>query len=182
MNSNTSQPDRNMKNACSGSKRYPTTIALGILLLSLLGVAAQANSRAAATGKSWFADPIVGTWEVVVDVTNCNTGDSIASGGQALALFNADGTRHETNATNPALRTPGYGNWHRVENNEYEFAFKFFRFDSTGAYIGSTSVRHDLFLSADATSYYSEGIAEFLDPANNLLFVGCGSATATRYE
>jgi len=166
----------------SGSKRLLATITLCVLALGQLGTAAQANSGSGAAGRLWHKDPIVGTWDVLVNITNCDTGDTIVPGAVALALFNVDGTRHETNATSPALRTPGYGNWHRVRKNEYKFAFKFFRFDGTGANIGSTSVRHNLFLSADRQSYYSEGPAEFFDTAGNLLFVGCANATATRYK
>jgi hypothetical protein len=123
----------------------------------------------------------VGTWDVLVDIINCDTGATIASG-TALALFNADGTRHETNATDPALRTPGYGNWNHVKNNKYQFAFKFYRFDGTGANIGSTSVRHKLFLSANRNGYYSRGTAEFFDPACNLLFIACSTAKAKRFK
>ncbi len=143
-------------------------------------VLAQAGAEARADASA--ADPIVGTWDVKVDIINCDTGATIASAGSALGLFNADGTRHETNASNPALRTPAYGNWHHVKNNKYQFAFKFFRFDATGANIGSTSVRHNLFLSANRNGYYSEGTAEFFDPAGNLLFIACSTATAKRFK
>ncbi len=178
MNIKFSSTDQRTNRASSQAKRVSTAIALGALLLAQLGTQAQA-----APATPVFSDPIVGTWNVVVDIYNCTTGNPIGSGSQqALALFNADGTRHETGASNPALRTPGYGNWHRVKKNEYEFAFKFYRFDGTGAFIGSTSVRHDLFLSADGTSYFSDGVAEFFTAANNPMFVACASATATRYE
>jgi hypothetical protein len=70
--------------------------------------------RSAATDHAWFPDPIVGVWNVSVDITNCATGATIASR-EATALFAADGTRHETNATNPALRSPAFGNWRHSE-------------------------------------------------------------------
>ncbi len=164
----------NTNNTRSRSKRLSTTFVLCLLLLTQFSAEAQA--------KALHTDPVVGTWNVIANIYNCETDKPIALGSQALALFNADGTRHETNATSPALRTPAYGHWRRVKKQEYEFAFKFYRFDANGVNIGSTSVRHDLFLAADNASYYSEGIAEFLDPADNLLFVVCSDATATRYE
>jgi hypothetical protein len=142
----------------AASRRLTTAIALGALLLFQSGAQAQDNPA----GASGSVDPLVGTWNTLVDIYDCNTGATIATGGQALALFNADGTRHETNATNPALRTPGYGRWSRMHKLDYEFAFKFYRFNESGVFIGSTNVRHNLFLSADKLSYYSEGTAEFL--------------------
>lgn len=177
MNFNLSSSDQRINMARSGAKRVSTAIALGALLLVQLSTVAQA-----APATPVFGDPIVGAWNAVVDVYDCDTGAPIASGSQALGLFNADGTRHEIAASNPTLRSPAVGNWSRVGKNEYEFAFKFYRFDATGANIGSTSVRHDLFLSADGTSYSSEGVAEFFNPANVQVFVACSSATATRYE
>ena len=159
-------------------RRLPAAIAFG----AMLAATSSAQAQAAPPGASGMVDPLVGAWNVLVDVYDCNTGNPIATGGQALALFNADGTRHETNATNPALRTPGYGHWTRVDKGAYEFVFKFYRFNASGVHIGSTVIRQDLFLSADESSYYSEGPAEFLNPADGLLFVACSEATATRFE
>jgi len=162
----------------TGIRRLQTAFILGALLLVQGGSQAQATSP----GASGMVDPLVGTWNVLVDVYVCSNGAPIASDGQSLALFNADGTRHETNATNPALRTPGYGYWTRVDKNQYEFAVKYYRFDTSGAHIGSTIIRHQLFLSDDGSSYTSEGPAEFLSPSDVTQFVACASATATRFE
>lgn len=164
------------------SRPILVAIASCVLGVAQFGPVAVAGSNHASGSRAVHMDPIVGTWEVAVNITNCETGDIIVKSAPALGLFNADGTRHETNATNPALRTPAYGNWNHVRKNKYHFDFKFFRFDGTGANIGSTVVRHDLYLSADRKSYTSEGPAEFLDPAGTLLFVACASATATRFK
>lgn len=182
-------PCRNMrKNVCIGVKQISKVAALGALLLVQAGAEARDDARPAATGLAWFGhawfqDPIVGVWNVSVDVTNCATGATIASG-EAMALFAADGTRHETNATNPALRSAAFGNWRRLgkKNNKYQFAFRFFRFDAAGVNIGSQIIRHDLTLSSDGTSYVSEGPAEIFDPFGNLIVIGCSSASATRFE
>ena len=175
MNTKLLHTERNTKMANSGSKLLSTTIALGALLLAHSGTQAQAAAPL-------FTDPVVGTWNVVVDSWNCANNVPISSGVASIGLFNADGTRHETNATNPALRSPGYGNWHRVAKGEYEFAFKFYRFDATGANIGSTIIRHTLYLSPDGTEYYSIGPAEIVNPAGIVVFTACSEATATRFE
>jgi hypothetical protein len=173
----------------SGAKQISKVVALGVLLLIQAGAEARGDARAAAADHAsfqWFPrflDPIVGVWNVSVDITNCATGATIASG-EAMALFAADGTRHETNATNPALRSPAFGTWRRLgkKNNKYQFAFRFFRFDTAGVNLGSQVIRHDLVLSADGTSYFSEGTAEIFDPFGNLIVIGCSTATATRFE
>ena len=172
-----------MKSVRLDTKRISKIVALGVLLLIQPGAEARDDARAAATGHAWLPDPIVGAWNVRVDITNCATGATIASS-EAMALFSADGTRHETNATNPALRSAAFGTWRRLgkKNNEYQFAFRFFRFDSAGVNIGSQVIRHDLVLSADGASYFSEGTTEIFDPFGNLIVIGCASATATRFE
>lgn len=171
------------KNVGLGANRISKVFAVGVLLLAHPGAEARDEAHPVAAGRAWFPDPIVGVWNVSVDITNCVTGATIASS-EAMALFAADGTRHETNATNPALRSPAFGTWRRLgkKNNEYQFEFRFFRFDSAGVNIGSQIIRHDLVLSADGTSYFSEGTTEIFDPFGNLIVIGCASATATRFE
>jgi hypothetical protein len=159
-------------------RRLPAVIALGSMLAIQFSVPVQASPHSA-----WRrVDPLVGTWNVLVDIYVCDSGFPIATGSQSLALFNADGTRQETNATNPALRTPAYGHWTRVAKGQYTFELKYFRFNATGDHIGSTVIRHDLFLSDDGLSYYSMGPAEFLDTAGGVQGAACATATATRFE
>jgi hypothetical protein len=175
MNTRLSHTKNSTNMARSGSKLLSTSIALGVLLMAPFGTQAQAAAPL-------FTDPVVGTWNVVVDSWYCDTGVAISTGVQSIGLFNADGTRHETNATNPALRSPAYGNWHRVAKGKYEFAFKFYRFDANGVNIGSANIRHELFLSPDGTEYYSTGPAEIVNPAGVVVFTACSEATATRFE
>ena len=167
-------------NLFAGAKGMGIGVALGALLMIQPGAQAQ-NNADAALEHAWFQDPIVGVWNTNVNITNCASGDTILSG-EVLALFSADGTRHETSTSDPKLRTPSYGNWRHLEGNEYEFEFKYYRFDSNGTNMGSQVIRHDLILSADGTSYFSEGTAEIIDTFGNLLFVGCSNALATRFE
>lgn len=168
-----------MKNAYIGPRRTVSMAVLGVLLFVQLG--AQAQEAASASDNAWFPDRIEGTWNVSVDITICATGATITSF-DAMSMFAADGTFHDTNATNPALRSAGFGHWRHLRRNEYQFAFRFFVFDETGVNIGSQIVRHNLVLSADRTTYSSEGTAEFYDPFGNLLVSGCSSSTATRFR
>jgi len=172
-----------MKNVGLGAKQILKVVALGVLLLVQSGAEARGDARAVASDHAWFPDPIAGVWNVSVDIANCAMGDTIASG-EAMALFGADGTCHETNAANSALRSSAFGNWRRLakRNNEYQFAFRFFRFDSSGVNIGSQVIRHDVVLSVDGMSHFSEGPAEIFDPFGNLIVIGCSRATATRFE
>jgi hypothetical protein len=169
-----------MQNILLRAKRVSKIAALGILLLVQSGLEAG-NGGAAAAGHAWFPDPIEGVWNASVDITNCATGNTIASF-EAIGMFAANGTFHDTNSTNPALKSSTFGYWRSLGNNEYQFAWRQFTFDAAGVNTGSLIVRHDVLLSADGASYFSEGTGEFFDPAGNLVSTVCSSAAATRFE
>lgn len=169
-----------MINIHLGAKRISKITALGVLLLAQSGAEAG-NGGAAAAGNAWFPDPIEGVWNASVDITICATGNTIASF-EAMGMFAANGTFHDTNANNPALKSSTFGYWRSLGNDEYQFAWRQFTFDAAGVNTGSVIVRHDVLLSADGASYFSEGTAEFFDPAGNLVSTGCSRAAATRFE
>lgn len=126
------------------------------------------------------ANRIVGTWNVRVRATVCATGTTITSF-DAMGIFGAKGTFHDTNATNPTLRSAGFGYWERVSGDQYYFAFKYFRSDPAGNSIGSTIVRHNVVLSSLGNAYTSGGTSEFYDAAGNLTMTGCSASTATKF-
>lgn len=123
---------------------------------------------------------IEGTWNVRVRITVCATGATITSL-DAMGIFGGKGAFHDTNATNPALRSPGFGYWERVSGDQYYFAFRYFRFDPAGNNIGSAIVRHNVVLSPLGNTYTSSGTSEFYDAAGNLINTGCSTSTASRF-
>lgn len=136
-------------------------------------------------------DRIEGNWNVTVNITLCDAAgrptDTPVPGLNpiaAMALFAANGTFHDTNAANPALRSDGFGNWRRIGHRTYEFAFKLFRFDPAVGAIGPQIVRHTVVLAKDGESYTSRGTAEYFDPMGNPAppFKGCSTSTATRFR
>ena len=126
------------------------------------------------------SERVEGTWNARVKITVCATGATITSF-DAMALFGTKGTFHDTNATNPAVRSPGFGYWDRVSGDQYYFAFRYFRSDSAGNNIGSTVVRHNVVLSPTGNTYTSSGTSEFYDAAGNLTMTGCSTSTASRF-
>jgi hypothetical protein len=124
---------------------------------------------------------IVGLWEAQVTIRVCATGTPIISF-PALGNFNLGGTFQNADAQNPTLKSGVPGIWSHVRGNRYRFAFKFFRFDAAGNYIGTQVVRHELELNSNATEYASAGGVEFYDVNGNLTGRGCSTTTATRFE
>lgn len=156
----------------------PAIIAM-ISLVCLLSVPAIGAGKA--RGVPFQADRIEGLWNAHVKITLCATGMEVASF-DAMAIFAANGTFHDTNSNNPTLRSASFGTWQHVEGNTYEFAFRFFRFDLGGANEGWNVVRHRVELSADGQSYFSEGTAEIYNALGGLIATGCSSSEAIRFN
>lgn len=132
-------------------------------------------------------DRIVGLWNVTVTLTNCATGDPLPFPGatfEAMGLYEDSGTFHDTNAMSPIIRSAGLGTWVRVGARVYDFAFRNFRFDSTGTLpIGSQIIRHRVVLAENGESYSSSGTAEFYDVSGiRLLPDGCSKSEAQRFN
>jgi hypothetical protein len=161
-----------------------------ILVVLLLGpMAAHANDRndghweqLGAAGLWWMTDPIEGVWDAKVIITTCTTPAITLTTFDALGIFARGGTFHDTNSTNPVVRSSTFGTWRHIKGRTYQFAFKFFRFDTAGIHQGTQIVRHDVVLARDGKSYTSEGTSETYDTAGILIRTGCSNATATRFK
>jgi hypothetical protein len=119
---------------------------------------------------------------VRVSVHSCQTGAEVRTF-ESLEQFNAGGTMQDVSSGfAPGRQTPGIGVWKHLGANRYSFSFKSFGFDANGNFTGWTVVRHEVTLTAGAGEFTSEGTAELYDAGGNLLFTGCSSNTATRFE
>ena len=125
---------------------------------------------------------LTGTWDAVVAVTNCQTGDVIASF-NSIASFNQGGTSIGSTAGIPqSLRTPEHGVWRHEKANIYMFKFKTFSFSAAGAPTGWSIVTHELELDEDNNSYTSAGTAQFFAPNGMQVGQACSSAVGTRFS
>lgn len=152
---------------------------LGVpVLLALLFGSAQAYGQGPANNGP---DRLEGVWDAKVEILVCATGHVI-TGFNAMALVARGGAFHDTNATDPKLRSAAFGTWHRSGLNRYGVAFKLFTFDAAGTNLGWTIVRHAIVLADDGDNYASEGTAEFYDSSGNLFMNGCSRSTASRFQ
>lgn len=123
-----------------------------------------------------------GTWDTQVTIRNCATGGAIATF-PSIGTFMQGGTSIGSTAGRPqSSRTPEHGVWSHQSGNTYYFKFKSFSFDAAGSSTGWTIVQHQILLDHSGDTYTSAGTAENYDRNGNLLFIGCSSATATRFQ
>ncbi len=132
--------------------------------------------------ESGSGDRLVGTWDAQVTIRNCQNNAAIRTFA-SIGTFMSGGTMLDSTSGIPqALKTPGHGVWSHTGDREYKFSFKSFSFDAGGNFTGWTIIRHFALLNSIGTGYESFGTAEVYAPNGNLLFTGCSTTTATRFE
>ncbi len=155
-----------------------TVLASFVILTLALGITfAQDESKFQGVGGR-----IEGTWDVRVTVRNCQTGDEISSF-DSMTTFISGGTLMDSTTRFPqSLKTPGHGAWSHIGGQNYRFSFKAFTFDTAGNYTGYTILRHEADLNSRATEYTSAGNLQVYTPNGVLVFTGCSTTTAMRFE
>ncbi len=168
-------------------------MALAILMLAMFApvwVSAQDNGNEQKLDEQTQKDSseqsgggrLEGTWDAQVTIRICQTGAAIRTFA-SIGTFMYGGTMLDSTSGIPqAQKTPGQGVWSHVSGNTYRFSFKSFSFDAGGNFTGWTIIRHDADLNSKATEYTSAGTAEVYAPNGNLIFTGCSTSTATRFE
>ncbi len=128
------------------------------------------------------AGKLEGTWDVQVTVRNCQTGTAFVTF-PAIATFMLGGTAIVSETSIPSsLKTPAHGVWSHIGGNTYRFKTKAFNFEASGNFIGWTIINQQAHLNRRADAYESDGSAEVYAPNGNLVFTGCSTTTATRFE
>ena len=129
---------------------------------------------------------IQGAWRTKVTGVNCQTGVPLGAPFPGLFTFNEGGTMSEYGigpGSNPALRSPGHGVWqHEHGWQNYSYAFTYYRYDSSGVFIGSQKVTSALELGANGDEFVSHSIVTVLDANDNVIVTRCATAAGTRFE
>ena len=115
----------------------------GALLAIAALTAALSFASAQAADENQSSNPRIGggVWRTMVTPVNCVTGDPLAPPFNGLFTFNKGGTMSEYGISplqmqTPALRSPGHGTWQHDGGPNYSFKFIFYRYDTTGAFVG----------------------------------------------
>lgn len=156
-----------------------TILTLAVVLTIVFGITAQEKSESRAGGNG---GRFVGTWDVWVSITNCQTGAEIRSFPSIGTVMFGGTLLDSTSAFPQSLKTPGHGVWSHVGGNTYKFSFKSFSFDAAGNFTGWTIIRHEAVLDSKGDEYTSSGTAEFYAPNGTQVGAGCSSTTAVRFE
>ena len=129
---------------------------------------------------------IQGVWRTMVTPVNCQTGNPLGPPFAGLFTFNKGGTMSEYGigpGSSPALRSPGHGVWQRERGwQDYSFTFTFYRYDASGAFIGSQRVTATLDLGESGDEFTTHSVVQVLDANGNVIATFCATAAGTRFE
>ena len=146
------------------------------LLVLILTVGSMAQRLAGGDGGGRLA----GTWDTVVSIRNCETGD-VLSTFQSTGSFHQGGTFSGiTSGTPPPLRSPEAGVWAHDLGDSYSFRFKAYLFNATGAPVAYQIITHAIELDKDNLNYVSAGTVKIYNMTGMQIGAGCSSAVGTR--
>lgn len=166
------------------------TSVIALMIVAALTGSAVAASKTPAQALVPAPDgepTIEGAWRTRVRPRNCDTGEvAPVPGLRGLFTFHQGGTASEYGigpGQAPALRSPGHGKWQREPGwQDYSYAFTFYRYDASGAFVGSTKVTSALVLHAGGDAFTSNSAIEVFDANDNLITTACATAAGTRFE
>lgn len=123
---------------------------------------------------------LTGTWDSVVTVRNCLSGDAITSF-YSVGSFNQGGTFSGiTSGSPPTARTSERGAWGHSWSNVYWLRFKAYLYNPAAEVIGYQVVTHEIELDEKANTYSSSGISQIFDPNGVEIGSGCSTTVSTR--
>lgn len=179
---------RNKERKKMKNKFIQTTAGTFVALLMLFGatqifVSGQEDKNVEFSEKPAPASKsIEGVWQTTVTVRNCQTGAAMGTF-RGLSTFHEGGTMSETAVSSgPGFRSPAHGVWEKERRGTYSASFIFLRFAPDGTFAGTQKTTVTNVLTGDGNTYDSTASVQVLDPHNNVLFTGCATATAIRFE
>ena len=129
---------------------------------------------------------IQGAWRTMVTGVDCQTGVPLGAPFPGLFTFNEGGTMSEYGigpGSNPALRSPGHGVWQHAQGwQNYSYAFTYYRYNSSGVFIGSQKVTSALELGASGDEFITHSVVSVLDANDTVIATFCATAAGTRFE
>ena len=171
------------------TKTIMSSLSFACALVSLVTAMALGTSGVApaqAPERTMSDRTIQGAWRTMVTPVNCQTGDPLGPPFPGLLTFNKGGTMSEygiSPGSSPALRSPGHGVWERTHGwQDYSYTFTFYRYNSTGVFIGSQKVTATLELGESGDEFTTHAVVEILDANGNVIATFCAMAAGTRFE
>lgn len=159
-------------------KRASGVVLAVVMVLTMMASIASGQDRG-------HDKTLIGVWRGVITLRNCKTDDPLGSF-KGLFMFNEGGTTSGYGVgpgSSPALTSPQFGVWQRDHGwQAYSFTLIFYRYDVTGALIGSQKIKATLQLSPNGDEFTTNSAIQILDVDDKVVGTGCGTTAGTRFE
>ncbi len=162
------------------------TIGAAALTISMLAVftqvwvSAQDNDNESLRSRN--EQGLVGSWNLVVSLRDCETGTVLFSF-PAMSTYNQGGTTQQIAIPPPGITAlPGHGIWSHQTGQRYSGAFQAFGLNPDGTLASRLIVRSAIRLGRGGDSYTSTDTAQVLSANGDLLSRACSTTSATRFE
>src|SRR5215468_8567258 len=131
-----------------------------VLLLVAGAFAMSACSKPAVAATTDDARSITGTWTVTVHPDGQPMFES------TITFTSAGGL---VEATSKAVSSGGIGTWTRAGGGHFTVTFRKYRFDGTGAFIGTTVISEDDLVDASGNTYTGHATTKVIDLKGNVI-------------
>lgn len=148
-------------------------LVLGVGVVAAMVAAGAISASSGDDGRSQGANQIIGSWELAV-----NRGPQLPP---VKAMTTYTRGHSVVGTANTLVRGPSHGTWEHVSERLYADTHVFYRFDATGAFLGTQRVNETVRLAPDGETYSAVAISSQFDPNGNLVASGLrATITATR--
>jgi hypothetical protein len=155
------------------------------LVVGLYLPARGQESKSELVGGLTFKDPgynphsFIGGWVVQTQITDCDV--TTLENFSKFLLINDGGTAQEmSHSVPPSQRTPSFGVWEHLDQNNFVYVLRFFRFSPTGTFTGTAEAKWSVELAQDGQSYAAAGAIKIISTTGVVLATRCGTETGTR--
>jgi hypothetical protein len=149
--------------------------AIAAVTVGAVAALVAAGAISASAGDDSAANQLEGSWELTV-----NRGPQLPPV-KGMTTYTRGHSLIGT--ANVVIRGPAHGTWEHVSGRLYADTHIFFRFDPTGAFLGTQRIKETVRLAPDGDSYTAVAISDQFDPNGNLVASGLrATITATRIK
>lgn len=154
---------------------------LGALITALCTVTAAtalAGTPSPDAARPAQVHKLSGTWVTTVEISDAPPGVPVTF--NALNTFShGGGLVVSSSAPNPATRSLAHGSWTHTDHQNYTASFTWFRFDASGAYIGTQRVQREMTLSHHGQRFSATDVIEIIAPTGAVVATLHATETGT---
>jgi hypothetical protein len=155
--------------------------ALLIIGLLYIPVSGQAVNQSEVVQQLPGQNPhsFIGTWIVQTQITDC-AGTPLENFSKFVSI-QAGGTANEiSNSLPPSQRTVAFGVWEHLQQGNFVYALRFFRFTPAGTFASTVHAKWSVLMDETGDSYTGEAIVQVIAPNGTVIATLCGTETGTR--